>query len=92
MAFDTTVANQLSVQILTAAINQQQLNAAQARNMVASSGSVLTLSVQLTHLSGLQHIFGLTPFDAAATANLQAVALPTHIAGIQTGNQAPGGQ
>lgn len=90
--FDPLVAQQISLQILTGAINSQQLNAAQARNMVAASSNALTLGVQLQQLSFLRKVTAVSPMSAAAASNITAAGLPSAVAALQTAFRAPGGQ
>ena len=91
MALDQTIADQLTQLTLVGAQNSQQLNAAMDRNMVANSGTVLTLSVQLTHLAGLNKETSIDPMEAAAAANIRSSQDPSHIAGLQTASRAPTG-
>lgn len=90
-AFDPAVAQQISLQILSGAINAQQLNAAQARNMVAASSNALTLGVQLQQLSYLRKLTAVSPLAAAAASNLASSGLPSHIAGLQAMHAVPTG-
>jgi len=88
-SMDPKLAEQLSLQLLSNAITQQQLNAAAARNQVAGAQSVLTLGVQLTHMAGLRNIVGLDPMSAAAATNLQQSLFPAQAASLQTATRAP---
>ena len=81
--FDPNTANQLTLQALTNALNQQQLNAAHARNMLANVGNVLTLGVQLNHAAAMQQLAGLTPMGAATAANVAAAGDTQRIAALQ---------
>lgn len=87
--FDPKLSEQLTLQALTNALQQQQLNAAQARNNVANSCNMLTLGVQLNHMAALKQLTGTSPAAAAAAAQLaQAIQPPM---GLQTVNNVPNG-
>jgi len=92
MPFDPAIADQLSQLTLVGAQNSQQLNSALDRNMVAASGAVLTLGVQLQQLAGLNQETSTDPMEAAAAANIRSSQDPSHIAGLQTASRAPAGQ
>ena len=87
--FDPKVAGQLSTLILTAAQQQQQLNAAMDRSMVANASSVLTLGVQQANMASLNQLTSISPFEAAATANLASSQLPQYVGGLNTAAQTP---
>lgn len=83
------IAGQLSVQTLTAAINQQQLNAAQARNAVANACNVLTLGVQLNHIATLRQLTSLSPLAVAAATNLAQAGSAQQVAALQAAHRVP---
>lgn len=87
--FDPSLANQLTLQALTGALNQQQLNAIQARSMVANVCNVLTLGVQLNHTAALQQLTGLSPLAAAAAADLAQANDVQRIAALQAVHAVP---
>jgi hypothetical protein len=91
MAFDNTVADQLTQLTLVGAQNAQQLNGALDRNQVGAISAVLTLGVQLTHIAGLNMQTSIDPMEAAAAANVRSSQDPSHIAGLQTASRSPGG-
>ncbi len=88
---DKNVGQQLSLQIMTGAINQQQLNSASARNMVANTANVLTLGVQMNFTAALKMLTGTGTFEAAAMANLRQSADPARIAAMQAAARSPKG-
>jgi len=59
--FDPALADQLTLQTLTGALNQQQLNSSQARASVANACNVLALGVQVNHMAMLQLLTGFSP-------------------------------
>ena len=92
MSLDHAFADHVTPLTLVGAQISQQLNAAVARNQVQSQASVLTLSVQLTHLATLNRIYSLSPMHASIAANLQDAELPSRIAGLQAAHRTPQGQ
>lgn len=80
--FDPAIADQLTLQALTSAITQQQLNAAAARSQLANQCNVLTMSVQLTQAAALKQLTHLSPLAAAAANNLMRAAYPQQFAGL----------
>lgn len=91
MALDPAISDQLTQLTLVGAQNSQQLNAAMDRNMVAASGAVLTLGVQLQQLAGLDQQTNIDPMEAASAANIRSSQDPSHIAGLQTAHRVPQG-
>jgi len=73
--FDPAVASQLTAQLLTSALEQQQLNSAQARNMLSNSANVMTLGVQINNAAMLQQLTRMSPMAAAVAA--QAASMQT---------------
>ena len=87
--FDSNASEQLTLQLLTGAINQQQLTAAQARNQVANVGNVLTLGVQLTHRAALNMLTSTSPMEASAATNVIAAAQAQKLADLQAAYRVP---
>lgn len=92
MGFDPRVASQISLLSMTNALNQQQLNSAMARNMVANNFNVLTLGVQLNHTATLHMLTSTSPTEAAAMDTLIRSGNPARVAAMQAYGDSPQGQ
>jgi len=89
--FDPAIANQLTLQALTSALTQQQLNAAAARSQLANTANVLTLTVQLNNMAALKQLTGSSPLAVAAAETLMRAGDPSHFAGLNAAAGTPQG-
>ena len=87
--FDPAVADQLSTLILQTGLNNQQLNAAAARNQLAGAASVLTLGVQQINAASLKQLTKLSPLAAASAANVHSLQDPSYNAGLNAASIVP---
>lgn len=90
-SFDPAVADQLTLQALTAALTQQQLNSAAARSQTANVMNMLTMTVQLNHSAALKQLTQTGPLEAAAVQNLVRAADPQHFAAMHVATETPRG-
>ena len=88
---DPSISDQLTLQALTSAMTQQQLNAATARAQVANTCNVLTMTVQLNSMATLKQLTSTSPIDAAAIDNVLKAGSPQHFAGLNTAAGTPRG-
>lgn len=88
---DPAVAQQLTLQVLSNAVAQQQLNSALDRNQIANACNVLTLGVQMNYSAALLKLAKTGPMEAAAFENLLSSGTPSRVATLNAATQVPTG-
>lgn len=89
VGFDPQVAGQLSLQILTAGSQNFAVNAAAARNQLASALGTLILGVQQNQTAALNKLSSVGPLVAHTAANLRQSQNVPDMAIPRTGARVP---